>query len=83
MYLTSYYSDYLTGFHEPVSPPYKSHTGLKKKKKKKRSGVITAKSCVWCWVVPLPELHLYYNLVKLSASVTSALCDFHSRTQQN
>ena len=24
------YSDYLTGFHEPLSPPHRCHTGLKK-----------------------------------------------------
>ena len=28
MYLTSY-SDYLTGFHEPPSPPYRCHTSFK------------------------------------------------------
>ena len=28
MYLTSY-SDYLTGFNEPLLPPYKCHAGLK------------------------------------------------------
>ena len=27
-YLTSY-SDYLTGFREPLSPPHRYHTGLK------------------------------------------------------
>ena len=29
VYLTGY-SNYLTGFHEPLSPPYRCHTGLKK-----------------------------------------------------
>ena len=28
MYLTGYF-DYLTGFHEPLSPPYSRHMGLK------------------------------------------------------
>ena len=28
IYLTSY-SDYLTGFHEPLSTPYRCHTSLK------------------------------------------------------
>ena len=28
LYLTSY-SDYLTGFYEPLSPPYKCDAGLK------------------------------------------------------
>ena len=29
MYLTGY-SNYLTGFHESLSPPYKGHIALKK-----------------------------------------------------
>ena len=29
MYLTGY-SDYLTGFHEPLLPPYRCHTGFEK-----------------------------------------------------
>ena len=28
VYLTGY-SDCLTGFHDPLSPPYRCHTGLK------------------------------------------------------